>query len=112
MSKVAQLLKKKGNRNIWKVSPDDEVIAALKLMAEKNIGAVLVFDGDALAGIFSERDYARRVILEGKSPEYTAVKEIMSPNVLCVKPTQTIDECMALMRHHKLRHLPVTEPGI
>lgn len=109
MSKVAQLLQNKGNQNIWKVRPDDEVITALKLMAEKNIGAVLVFDGDKLAGIFSERDYARRVILQGKSPEHTAVKEIMSPKVLCVKPTQAIEECMALMRHHKLRHLPVTE---
>ncbi|MDP6115616.1 MAG: CBS domain-containing protein [Planctomycetota bacterium] len=109
MSKVAQLLQNRGHQNIWKVNPDDEVITALKLMAEKNIGAVLVSEGDTLAGIFSERDYARRVILEGKSPEHTAVKEIMSGKVLCVRPTQTIDECMALMKHHKLRHLPVTD---
>jgi CBS domain-containing protein len=85
------------------------VYDALKLMAEKNLGAVLVMEGDRLAGILSERDYARKVILHGKSSRDTLVREIMSERVVCVVPEQPAEECMALMTDKRVRHLPVLE---
>jgi len=81
----------------------------LKLMAEKEIGAVLVLDGEQLAGIFSERDYARKVLLQGKSSKETPVREIMTEKVVCVHPEQTIEDCMGLMTDKRIRHLPVLE---
>jgi CBS domain-containing protein len=91
------------------IAPDVTVFDALKLMAEKNIGALPVMDGEKLLGILSERDYARKVILEGKSSKETLVKEIMTEKVLIVKPETTNEECMALMSEKFLRHLPVIE---
>ena len=108
MKTVKDLLKGKGY-DIWSVAPDDSVYDALKLMADKNVGAVLVISADCLVGILSERDYAREVIFKGKLPEDTPVEEIMTEKVLWVRPDQTVEECMALMTNKRVRHLPVFE---
>lgn len=103
---VRQILDEKGYE-VWSVSPDDSVFDALKKMADKNIGALLVLDGDELVGIISERDYARKVILKGKSSMDTPVRDIMTPRVLYIRANQSIEECMALMTDKRIRHLPV-----
>jgi CBS domain-containing protein len=109
MKTVKQLLQEKGHA-IWSIAPDANVYAALRLMAEKNVGAVLVIDaGDKLAGIFSERDYARKVALQGKTSRETPVREVMTEKVVCVRPDQSIEDCMALMTGKRIRHLPVLE---
>ncbi len=108
MKTVNQLLHAKG-REVWSVTPDTSVFDALKVMAEKNIGAVLVMEGDRLAGIFSERDYARKVILKGKASKELSVDEIMTEKVDCVNLSQTVRECMTLMTEKHHRHLPVLE---
>ena len=108
MRTVNQLLQAKGS-GAWSVSPNTSVYDALVLMADKNVGAVLVMDGNILAGIFSERDYARKVVLHGKSSRDMPVREIMTARVVCVRPDQTIEECMALMTDKHIRHLPVIE---
>ena len=108
MKTVAQLLRTKGH-DVLSVTPETAVFEALGLMAEKNVGAVLVLEGESLVGIFSERDYARKVILKGKSSKETPVREIMSSHVLYVRPDQTIEDCMALMTGKRVRHLPVLE---
>jgi len=108
MKTVRDILRDKGH-NVWSIAPDATVLAALELMAEKNVGAVLVLDGDRLVGIISERDYARKVILLGKSSKDTLVSEIMTSRVLYVGADQTIQECMALMTEKRIRHLPVIE---
>lgn len=110
MKPVRELLRIKG-QEIWSVSPDTPVYDALELMAEKNVGALLVLEGDKLAGILSERDYARKVILKGKASKNTPAREIMSENVVCVTPKQSVAECMALMTDKHFRHLPVIEDG-
>ena len=110
MKTVSQLLRTKGQA-ILSVSPDIPVFEALQVMAEKNVGALLVVEGEELVGIFSERDYARKVILKGKSSKDTPVQEIMSSHVLYVRPEQTIEDCMALMTDKRVRHLPVLEQG-
>jgi CBS domain-containing protein len=91
------------------IGPGDTVYDALRLMASKNIGAVLVRSGDRIDGILSERDYARKVILLGKTSKETLVSEIMTTNVICVDPGWTADQCMALMTERHVRHLPVVE---
>ncbi len=91
------------------VAPDDTVFHALEIMAKHSVGAVLVLDGELLVGIFSERDYARKIILHGKNSRDTLVREIMSDRVAYVSPSATIDECMALMTEKHFRHLPVLE---
>ena len=108
MKTVAQLLRSKSH-GVLTIAPDTAVFRALQLMAEKNVGAVLVLEGETLIGIFSERDYARKVILKGKSSKDTLVREIMSSHVLYVRPEQTIEDCMALMTGKRVRHLPVLE---
>ena len=108
MRLVSDLLKSKGHQ-VWSVIPDQAVYDALKLMADKNIGALLVLEGDRLIGIFSERDYARKVILKGKTSKNIPVKEIMSSEVVYVRPEQTIEDCMVLMTDRHIRHLPVLE---
>jgi len=108
MINVRDILQEKG-REIWRVSPDTSVFDALKLMADRNIGALLVLDGEKLAGIFSERDYARKVILKGKASRDTAVREIMTAVVVTVRLAQTVEECMELMTANRIRHLPVVE---
>jgi CBS domain-containing protein len=108
MKTVTELLRRKGHA-ILSVSPDVPVFEALTVMAEKNVGALLVLEGDRLVGILSERDYARKVILKGKSSREIPVREIMSSHVLYVRPEQTIEDCMALMTDKRVRHLPVFE---
>jgi CBS domain-containing protein len=105
---VRQLLNRKGPE-IWSTHPEETVFEALKLMAQKGIGALLVMDGMRLVGIFSERDYARKVILKGKSSHETPVHEIMTAKVVFVHPEQSMTECMALMTDKRIRHLPVME---
>lgn len=106
MKTLKQLLAEK-NRPLAVVAPGDTVYHALSVMAQHNVGALLVLDGEQLAGIFSERDYARKVILHGKSSRETLVKEIMTEKVAFVTPDNTIDQCMALMSDKHFRHLPV-----
>ena len=108
MITVRDILQQKGNQ-IWSVSPDATVFDALESMAEKNVGALLVLDGEKIAGVFSERDYARKVILKGKASKKTSVEEIMSSEVTTVGPGQSVEECMALMTDKRIRHLPVLE---
>ena len=106
MKTVAQLLKLKPS-GIVAVAPDVTVLDALKLLAEKNVGAVLVMDGAHLVGIFSERDYVRKVDLKGKSSANTPVSEVMTREVAYVTPAHTNEDCMALMTDKRIRHLPV-----
>ena len=110
MKTVRDLLNSKGHA-IWAVSPHDTVFDALRVMAEHNIGAVLVLEGEELVGILSERDYARKVVLYGKTARTTPVHEIMTPRVITVRPEHSIEECMALMTEHRIRHLPVMDKG-
>jgi CBS domain-containing protein len=107
---VRQILFSKG-ADVWGVTPETLVIDALRLMAEKNVGAVLVLRGEALVGIFSERDYARKVILRAKSSTDTPVGDVMTSRVVYVRPDQTTEQCMALMTDKHVRHLPVIEEG-
>jgi len=106
MKTVRQLLQSKGSA-VYSVTPEASVFDALKLMAEKNIGALLIVSGGKLAGIMSERDYARKVILHGKSSHDMLVREIMSEKVVTVQPEQTVEDCMTLMTGKRIRHLPV-----
>jgi len=108
MQTVQDILKKKGAQ-ICSVGPETSVYDALKLMAEKNIGAVLVMSAGRTVGILSERDYARQVILKGKASKDTPVREIMTARVVFVRPEQNIEECMALMTDKRIRHLPVLQ---
>jgi len=108
MKTVTQLLRGKGHE-VLSVSPEASVFEALKVMAEKNVGALLVVEGERLVGVFSERDYARKVILKGKASKEIPVREIMTSHILYVRPEQTIEDCMALMTDKRVRHLPVLE---
>ena len=108
MKTVSMVLGAKGHE-VWHVSPDASVFEALEVLAEHGVGALLVLDEDRLVGLFSERDYARKVILKGKSSSATLVREIMSSEVIAVQPSQSIKECMELMTQHRVRHLPVLE---
>jgi CBS domain-containing protein len=110
MTTVAQLLAAKP-RALYAVEPDQPVLEAIKRMAEHGIGALLVMQGTTLAGIVSERDYARKVILLGRSSSDTPVSQIMTASVITVTPGQSAQECMALMTNHRCRHLPVVERG-
>ncbi len=106
MKTLKQLLAEK-QHPLAVVSPADTVFHALGVMAQHEVGALLVLDGEALVGIFSERDYARKVILQGKASKDTPVRDIMSERVIYVTPDQTLDQCMALMTEKRFRHLPV-----
>jgi CBS domain-containing protein len=110
MNFVAEILKAKG-RDVWTVSSDSTVYDALQEMADKNVGALLVVEDDKLVGFFSERDYARKVILHGKASKDTLVKEIMSTEMFWVRPDQTVAVCMELMTNKRIRHLPVLDEG-
>ena len=110
MKTVKQLLQGKAT-GVHTIGPDDPVIEALRRMAEREIGALPVVANGKLAGILSERDYARKVVLQGKSSRDTPVREIMTSRVVCVGPQRTVDECMALMTEKRIRHLPVIEHG-
>ncbi|MBS1731502.1 MAG: CBS domain-containing protein [Bacteroidetes bacterium] len=108
MRKVSDILNRKG-RAITSVSPDTKVIDALQLMADKNIGSVIVMENDRFLGIMTERDYSRKVILKGHSSTNTAVSEIMAVNCTAVKETDTVDDCMKILSDQNLRYLPVME---
>lgn len=109
MLNVKQLLAGKPHNRIWSVRPDQMVIEALELMAERNIGAVLVMDGEAMRGIFSERDYARKGILKDRKAKSTPITEVMTAGVFVVEPHHNIDDCMKLMSEKRIRHLPVLD---
>lgn len=108
MKTIRELLDKKGHQ-VWSIGSASGVYDALVLMAEKNIGAVTVMDGDRLVGIFSERDYTRDVVLQGRETKETRVSEVMTGRPVCVAPEQTVEECLALMTDKRVRHLPVLE---
>lgn len=113
MKTVRQVLQSKpsGGAVVHAVSPATSVLDAIKLMAEKGIGALVVLDQAHLVGMISERDYARKIILHGRSSLDTAVSEIMTQKVITVRSEQTVDDCMALMTRHRIRHLPVLDAG-
>jgi CBS domain-containing protein len=111
MKTVAELLRAKPTRAIVRVAPEASVLDAIKVLASENIGAAVVMSGDRLAGIFSERDYTRKVILKGRSSDSTRVEEIMTANVVVVSPRTKTRECMALMTEKGIRHLPVVDEG-
>jgi CBS domain-containing protein len=108
METIRQILNKKGNQ-VYSVAPETTVYDTLKLMADKNIGAVIVLNDGKLCGIISERDYARKVVLKGKFSKEIPVNEIMSSNVICIDPDQTITNTKAVMVQKRIRHLPVME---
>ncbi len=108
MIRTQHILDIKGN-DIWTISPDDSVYNALRLMARCDVGALLVTEGDKLIGILSERDYARKVILFGKTSKETKVSEIMTSKVIIIHPLQTLEECMDIMTKNHVRHLPVMD---
>jgi len=107
--KTMGLFLAEGHRLVYSIRPDATVREALELMAQKNIGALLVMDGPALAGIFSERDYARKVVLQGRSSNDALVQDIMTAQVITVQAGQNIDECMQIMTDKHVRHLPILE---
>jgi CBS domain-containing protein len=108
MKTVQQILEAKGS-DVWSIAPDASVLEAIKLMAEKEVGALLVMTGEKPVGIVSERDYARKVILKGRSSQKTSIQDIMTTHVVYVSPDQSIEECMALMTGKHIRHLPVMD---
>jgi CBS domain-containing protein len=108
MQSMAQLLSTKGSR-VWSISPDATVYDGLELMAEKNIGALLILDGGRPVGIMSERDYARKIILEGRSSRETQIRSIMTTRLVAVRLDDTIEEGMAIMTRERIRHLPVLD---
>ena len=111
MKTVAELLQSKGNASVYTISPDQTVLEAVALIADKGIGALLVTEGSDVVGIITERDYARKVILLERSSQATPVSDIMTAAVMYVHPNQTSSECMKLMTEKRLRHLPVLENG-
>lgn len=110
MGRVGNLLERKG-RAVWTIGPEQSVFEALQVMAQHDIGALVVVEGGQVVGMLSERDYARKVILKGVTSRETPVREIMSRKVVYVGPEQTVEECMALMTEKRCRHLPVLNNG-
>jgi len=112
MKTVEQILRTKSqHQTVYTIGPDDSVLDALKMLAEKNVGALPVVEGDQVVGIVSERDYARKLVLKGRSSAATPVREIMSAPVVTVEPKRNLDFCMNLMTDRHLRHLPVVDNG-
>lgn len=109
--KISQVLQGKAVNALYSVSSDQTVLDALELMADKNIGAVLVVDKGVLTGIFSERDYARKVILKGRHSDDTLIADVMTAHVITIAPDQRLDECMVIMSDRHIRHLPVMDKG-
>ncbi len=110
MTRVEALLADKG-REVWSIGPDDTVFEAIRMMDAKGVGALVVMRGDTLIGIISERDYARKVILKGRASRETRVREVMTSRVYYTFPDEEVEECMAVMTNHHIRHLPVLEGG-
>ena len=111
MKSVAEILRSKPDQTVYNIAPGVSVYEALRLMADKNIGALLVVEEGKIVGILSERDYARKVVLMDRSSKQTAVREVMTSPVMYARPDQTNEECMALMTDNRLRHLPVIDNG-
>ena len=111
MKTAADILKSKPDQTVHTIRPTASVLDAVKLMAEKNIGALLVMDGEQIVGIITERDYARKTILMGRTSKETPVRDVMTSEVMYVRPSHTSEECMALMTEGRLRHLPVIDGG-
>ena len=109
MTIVAKLLAAKPDSTVYTIAPADSVFQALKLMADKGIGALVVTEAETIVGIFTERDYARKIALMGRTSSVTQVRDVMTTAVLFVRPDQTSEQCMQLMSNHRLRHLPVVE---
>src|SRR5262245_49482772 len=105
---IRDVLKRKGHE-VWSIHPDHSVYHAIEMMADKHVGALLIVVDDKLIGIVSERDYARKVVLKGRSSKETRVEEIMTSSVICVEPRYAVDECMRIMTDNRIRHLPVVE---
>jgi CBS domain-containing protein len=110
MARIKEILERKGH-DVWSIEPTASVYDAMRRMAEKEVGALLVMEGATLVGIISERDYARKVILQGRSSPTTQVSEIMISRVVYTGPDQSVEECMAVMTEKRVRHLPVMEGG-
>jgi len=108
MTKVRQLISDKGSK-VLSIGPEDSVLDAIRMMADHDVGSLVVLDNGKLAGIFTERHYARKVILKGRSSPSTPVRDVMESEVVCVGPNYTVEECMALMTADRIRHLPVLE---
>jgi len=108
MLSMMQVLSGKGSQ-VWSISPDATVFAGLTLMAEKNIGALLILEGDRPVGIMSERDYARKVILEGRSSRETSIRAVMTTRLVSARPTDSVGQAMTLMTRERVRHLPVMD---
>ena len=111
MKTTAQILKSKPDQIVHAIAPTASVFDAVKVMAEKNVGALLVMEGERIVGIVTERDYARKIILMGRTSKETPVTDIMTSEVMYVRPDQTSEECMALMTQNRIRHLPVVDNG-
>jgi len=109
MATVAQVLNSKPDQTVYTIAETASVYDAIKLMAEKHIGAVVVTEGDEIVGIMTERDYARKVVLMARSSKDTPLREIMTSSVICVGPSQSSEECMAVMTENRVRHLPVLD---
>lgn len=110
MNTVHQLLKMKGSQ-VYQISPGASVLDGLRLMAEKGTGSLLVVEGERVAGIFTERDYARKVGFDGRRPDEVKIEEVMTPNLIIIHPDQTVKDCMQIMTDSKIRHLPVMDQG-
>ena len=110
MTTIKQILDTKGYA-VWSIHPQESVFTAIQQMAEKEVGALVVLEGDAVVGIISERDYARKIILKGRASHETAVRDIMTPDVICASLDQSIEECMNIVTERRIRHLPVLDGG-
>jgi len=110
MTTIKQLLDQKGH-DVLTIGPHETVLRALELMASRNVGGLVVTENDKPIAMFTERDYARSVILKGKSSSNTPIREVMSSKVISVRPEQTVDDCMAIMTENRFRHLPVVQDG-
>ncbi|WP_211441155.1 CBS domain-containing protein [Collimonas humicola] len=111
MKSVAQILKTKQNQAVYTISPSAKVFDAIKMMSDQSVGALLVTEGEVIVGIVTERDYARKMILKGRSSTETSVRDIMTSSVMYVRPEDTNEQCMALMTENRLRHLPILDNG-
>ncbi|NIM71684.1 MAG: CBS domain-containing protein [Gammaproteobacteria bacterium] len=108
MTTVKQLLQGKGHE-VWCIGPDASVYDAVAMMADKEVGALVIMEGESLVGVLSERDYARKVLLQGRSSKTTKIREIMTSRVAYARPEQSVEDCMAMMTEKRIRHLPVME---